>query len=616
MTTEESSNNSLRILQADQPIQPTVAPITKNQLAKIDTDKPVADGRLRVNNFDFMESHPKRKFIWFRIDANDNCNLKCTYCRVPRSTQTIDENKLQEFLMTKVASVKHLQFGCGMEPTLDPRLADMMMKASLTPAKPADQFTIQTNGTLLHKHDHLKMRAAGMNRISVSIDSLDADVHKSQRGGSNVNKIIQNLTEFHRNCPDVDMQFICVVTTANIATAKELAKFAVDLGVRRMAFRQMVYVQNHPLVVEEDILPLIVKNEDFYEMKKDIEGAIGNKLEMSFYDTSDLNQHRQKMRKGSYYEKHADKPIQATTIKVTKDMDLLEDKQFFVLRGFMKSGTNWIGRLLNLHPEISCAGEFHWQTITMPFLQNIERSKLLREKEGLRNEMWKRLDRCLKECVVLANHPDAKWVGDRTPSRIQPGILIGSKVFHLVRDGRDVLISRAYHFFNNATLFPRFLEMPENQKRLRAFKKDSQFFVKNPLELLACNEFVKDSAHYWAQHVRTDLDRIQNAYKPTDVHNVRYEEVHQDTEAARIKMYEFLEVDPSLAADLSFNTQPGFEKEMPNRFLRKGAVGDWRNYMSPETIEIFNQQAGEIMLRLEYIDSLNWGVSTPLRWAS
>ena len=31
----------------------------------------------------------------------------------------------------------------------------------------------------------------------------------------------------------------------------------------------------------------------------------------------------------------------------------------FLLRGFVRSGTNWMGRILNLHPDINCQGEFH-----------------------------------------------------------------------------------------------------------------------------------------------------------------------------------------------------------------------------------------------------------------
>lgn len=570
------------------------------------TDDVVQDGRLRVDNVELMNSKGVRNFNWLRIDANNNCNLKCTYCRVPRSDSNISEAVLSDFLNTKVASVVNLQFGCGMEPTLDPRLADLMLLASRTPAKPSGQFVVQTNGTLLHRHDHQKFNRAGLNRLSVSIDSLDPTVHRQQRGGSDVHQVIENLRQFQRHCPDVETQFICVVTSANIEGTLELARFAVEVGVKRMAFRQMVYIPNHPNVVEQDIVPLIVSNDEFYKMKDRVQNELEGALEMSFYDNDDLDQHRTAMRADSYYLKDADKPFFSEMIEHDETTDLLEGKKFFVLRGYMKSGTNWVSRLLNLHPQISCAGEFHWQTITAPFIKIIEDSNLLKQKEGLRHEMWKRLDRMMKECMVLANHPDAIWVGDRTPAHIAPSVVMDSKIFNVIRDGRDVLVSRAYHFFNNPNIFPKFAAMPENQKRLRAFKKDSQFFIKNPDELLACGSFVKESIYYWAETIHVNA-RETERLDPARVMIVRYEDLHQEIEGTRNKLYEFLDVEPSLAGPLAFNTRPGFEKEMPDQFLRKGAVGDWKNYMTPTSIDCINEIAGEALLDLGYIDSLDWG---------
>lgn len=559
----------------------------------------VQDGRLRVDNVDVMISKGKREFNWLRIDANNNCNLKCTYCRVPRSTDVIPEAQIESFLNTHVASADNLQFGCGMEPTLDPRLSDLLLMASKTPAKPSKQYVVQTNGTLLHRHDHKKIKDAGLNRLSVSIDSLDPSVHLSQRGGSNINLIIRNLEQFQKNCPAVEVQFICVVTSANVDCALELATFARDFGAKRIAFRQMVYVPNHPNVVEADVLPLILPLDRFQRMKEEIVQELGDSLEMSFYDNEDLAKHRNTMRNDSYHETDADKPYQVPVMQVKPGQDLLENKKFFVIRGFMKSGTNWLCRLLNLHPDISCAGEFQWQNVAGPFVQNLDNSKLINQKPGLRHEMWMRLDRMMKECMVLANHPDAIWVGDRTPAHIAPSVILDSKIFNIIRDGRDVLISRAYHFFNYPSVFPKYAAMDDNIKRLRAFRIDPMFFIKNPDELLGCMEFVKESAYYWAEAIQRDNDSIKDL-PPERVLRVFYEELHRNIESERTKLYKFLNTDPTKATELTFNTKPGFETEMPNRFLRKGQPGDWKNYMTPETIECFMNEAGEALRELGY----------------
>ena len=39
------------------------------------------------------------------------------------------------------------------------------------------------------------------------------------------------------------------------------------------------------------------------------------------------------------------------------------EHSFFFVRGHPRSGTNWVGALLNLHPQVNCFGEFHFEDI-------------------------------------------------------------------------------------------------------------------------------------------------------------------------------------------------------------------------------------------------------------
>ena len=592
----------------------------------VSTESIVNDGRIRVENFEFMQSQPPRRFNWLRIDSNDNCNLKCTYCRIPRSSGLIDAVELERFLREKVLGVNNLQFGCGMEPSIDKRLSDLLLMAATTPAKPTNRFVLQTNGTKLHKHDHEKIAQCGLTRLSVSIDSLDEEVHGFQRGGSSVNQIMENLKSFRKNCPAIEIQFVVVVTKQSIASCEALAEFAIELGVTRVAFREMVHVADDTVADPVKVAPLIVPAGEFTALTERLQGKYLNRgTDFAFLPIAQLHQNRLEMRKhvfpadrdGSWQRKrldlpptdncirNADKPMLTPLKQPDEDTDLLAGKKFFVIRGFMKSGTNWIGRLLNLHPEISCAGEFHWQYVTEPFIRNIDRSKLLREKDGLRHEMWMRLDRMMKECMVMANHPDATWVGDRTPVHIAPTVITDSKIINLIRDGRDVLVSRAHHFFNHPTSIPELARMPDNQQRHQAFQADPEYFLNHPNQLLACEQFVRLTAQAWVQTIEANESAVQEL-SPERCLEVRYESVHRDTEAVRREMYEFFEVDPELAGPLAFNTQPGFAQESPNKFLRKGAVGDWKNYVTPEVAAVFDEVAGATLLRLGYVDSSDW----------
>ena len=166
------------------------------------------------------------------------------------------------------------------------------------------------------------------------------------------------------------------------------------------------------------------------------------------------------------------------------------------------------------------------------------------------------MDHFIKEAIVLACDPDAVWVGDRTPSHFEPSIIIDARIFNLVRDGRDVMVSMAYHFFNNPDFFPAFSKLEEMHEPLEKFRFDPQYFLQNPDALLASDNFVREIATNWAEAIQKNQEKLLQNPKVHGI-EVRYEDLHEDTEGVRKRLYAFLEVDPKLADPLAFNTLPG-----------------------------------------------------------
>ncbi len=281
------------------------------------------------------------------------------------------------------------------------------------------------------------------------------------------------------------------------------------------------------------------------------------------------------------------------------------DKRFFCIRGYMKSGTNWLGSLLRSHAEIDCVGEFHWQDQVRSINRAITTLPIYVGDPDTGKRFRDEFELLTKRMLISKADPKAKLIGDRTPHRIEPIVLRGAPHICIVRDGRDVLVSRAFHLFNRPESHRLFERFPELNAVYEKFLEDPWFFKNHPEQLL-CNEtMVRESARWWREHLESDRATIEK-YPKLPIYFVKYEDLHADVEGERKKLFKFLGVKPRLAVKIEGQLKPGFSEERPNEFFRKGAVGDWKNYFTNEVKNWFRDEAGAELERQGYIDGADW----------
>ena len=113
-----------------------------------------------------------------RISVTDRCNFRCTYC-MPREVFDADYKFLPHSAILSFEEISRLAglfVGLGVkkirltggEPLLRKGLADLV--AMLAPL--GADLTLTTNGSTLAKHS-AALKQAGLNRLTVSLDSLD-----------------------------------------------------------------------------------------------------------------------------------------------------------------------------------------------------------------------------------------------------------------------------------------------------------------------------------------------------------------------------------------------------------------------------------------------------------
>lgn len=115
-----------------------------------------------------------------RLSVTDRCNFRCVYCRTGNGGETLGELPLHEFsrLLRLFVSlgVEKVRFTGG-EPLLRRGLLDLIREtARLRPAFLPDgamDLALTTNGHLLAPMVH-DLKAAGLNRVTVSMDAVDS----------------------------------------------------------------------------------------------------------------------------------------------------------------------------------------------------------------------------------------------------------------------------------------------------------------------------------------------------------------------------------------------------------------------------------------------------------
>jgi len=156
-----------------------------------------------------------------RISVTDRCNFRCTYCMPKevfgRDFAFLDRAALLSFEEVARLAAIFVRLGVekiritGGEPLLRRDLERLI--AMLRPIEGLRDLTLTTNGSLLTPEKARSFRAAGLERITISLDSLDDAVFRAMN--------------------DVDFPVSRVLDAIDAASAAGLDPVKVDMVVRR-----------------------------------------------------------------------------------------------------------------------------------------------------------------------------------------------------------------------------------------------------------------------------------------------------------------------------------------------------------------------------------------------
>jgi len=311
---------------------------------------------------------------------------------------------------------------------------------------------------------------------------------------------------------------------------------------------------------------------------------------------------------------------------------------FFVV-GQQKSGTTWLMRMLDSHPEILCKGEGrffgkNWRQESVkqtdPRRPPASLYNAILDAEYLRlwieRSVWSRDDAADEHVGNLLrmmigyflmgelSKTGKRMVGDKSPlltpdtiteiSSIYPE----ARVIHIIRDGRDAAVSAVHHSWN----FGKRQGVRISAKR-EAHHEKAGGLRETRESLFAGNSLRRMAAEWDARVGRTIEDGP--ALLGDNYTEVRYEDLLVKPEEEMARLLGFLGAETGEETVRHCVDSASFEKLSKGRrrdeedatsFFRKGVAGDWKNVFTARDRRVFKEEAGGLLVRLGYEAEDHW----------
>ncbi len=137
-----------------------------------------------------------RVLDYLRLSVTDRCNLRCLYCMGPGGIKQIPHREIltyEEILqVVRVAAAMgmHIVRITGGEPLVRKGLPGLVEGIARIPG--ITDLAMTTNGILLSRYA-VELKAAGLKRVNISLDSLQPDRYAAITRGGNLERVLDGI---------------------------------------------------------------------------------------------------------------------------------------------------------------------------------------------------------------------------------------------------------------------------------------------------------------------------------------------------------------------------------------------------------------------------------------
>jgi GTP 3',8-cyclase len=194
-----------------------------------------------------------RNINYLRISVTDRCNLRCTYCMPEEGIQLLHHKDILTFDeirdFTRIAVVGGITKVriTGGEPLVRKGITTLV--SMISEINGITDLSMTTNGTLLGQFAH-ELRAAGLQRINISLDTVDPEKFAAITRTGNINDVFEGI-HAARKAGLYPIKINCVVKKSKDENeARGVTQFCKDNDLEIRYITQMDLVKGHFSMVE------------------------------------------------------------------------------------------------------------------------------------------------------------------------------------------------------------------------------------------------------------------------------------------------------------------------------------------------------------------------------
>ncbi len=184
----------------------------------------------------------KRKISYLRISVTDRCNLRCHYCMPEKDPALLRHSDILTFeeLRQVVATVVPLGITkirlTGGEPLVR---KDIIKLVSMIAGVPGVQDLAMTTNAIMLEKFALPLAQAGLNRINISLDTIDDDKFRMITRGGDINKVFRGIAAA-KAAGLSPIKLNCVVKQdEDRSDAESVKQYAIEQGLEVRFIREM-----------------------------------------------------------------------------------------------------------------------------------------------------------------------------------------------------------------------------------------------------------------------------------------------------------------------------------------------------------------------------------------